>query len=173
MKTPWFPLATMASALLASLLGSDRGQTRVRPWSDPGLTPTLQQAAARPADDQAAALFGRLCNECHDTARITSLRRTRPDWEDVITKMVEKGAGGTEKELETVFEYLVRTYGKVFINSAKAEEIATVLGLSAKDAEAIVAFRSANGKFADLDALKKVPDIDLKKIEERRDAVAF
>jgi len=99
--------------------------------------------------------------------------KTKAEWEDVLTKMIEKGATGSEKELEAVFDYLVRSYGKVFINTAKADEIAAVLSLSPKDAEAIVAFRTANGKFADFDAVRKVPNIDVKKLDEHKDAVAF
>jgi competence protein ComEA len=49
----------------------------------------------------------------------------------------------------------------------------TILGLSQKEAEAIVAYRATNGPFADLDAVKKVPDIDLKKLDEHKNAVAF
>ena len=128
---------------------------------------------APPSDEQAAGLFVRMCNECHDTGRISSIRRTRADWDDQIGKMIEKGAKGTDKEFETVAGYLVRTFGRVYINSAKADEIVAVLTLSQKDAEAIVAYRTANGPFIDFDALKKVPGIDMKKLEARKDAVGF
>ena len=46
-------------------------------------------------------------------------------------------------------------------------------GLSSKDADAVVAYRKANGNFQDFDAVKKVPDIDVKTLEEHKDAVAF
>ena len=118
-------------------------------------------------------MFTRLCSDCHDAERVVTMRRTPTDWEDVIKKMIEKGAGGTEKELDTVYNFLIRNYGKVYINTAKAAEIATILGLSSRDADAIVAYRTANGKFADFDAVRKVPGIDVKKLDERRDAVAF
>ena len=124
-------------------------------------------------DEQAAGLFVRMCNECHDTGRISSTRRTRTDWENQIGQMVEKGAKGTDKEIETLIGYLLRTFGKVYINSAQADEIVAVLTLSQKDADAIVAYRAANGKFVDFDALKKVPGIDMKKLETRQDAVGF
>ena len=48
-----------------------------------------------------------------------------------------------------------------------------ILSLSEKDAKGIVAYRDANGAFADFEAVKKVPDIDLKKLEEHKDAVTF
>jgi competence ComEA-like helix-hairpin-helix protein len=48
-----------------------------------------------------------------------------------------------------------------------------VLGFSAKDAQAIVEYRTAHGKFADAAALAKVPGIDKAKIEEQPDAMRF
>jgi DNA uptake protein ComE-like DNA-binding protein len=36
-----------------------------------------------------------------------------------------------------------------------------------------VAYRKANGNFADFDALLKVPDVDAKKLEAHREAVSF
>jgi competence ComEA-like helix-hairpin-helix protein len=48
-----------------------------------------------------------------------------------------------------------------------------VLGLAKKDADAIIAFRTANGPFADVEAIKKVPEIDVKKLDERKAAVVF
>jgi competence ComEA-like helix-hairpin-helix protein len=134
---------------------------------------TAAQQAASAADDPAAGVFAETCGKCHDAARIVAMRRTSAEWEDVIKKMIEKGAPGTEKDFETVYDYLLRHHGKVYINAAPAQEIVTILGLSQKDAESIVAYRKTNGPFADFDALKKVPDIDLKKLDEHKDAVAF
>ena len=115
----------------------------------------------------------RLCNDCHDTNQIVSRRRTRTEWEDVITKMVEQGLDGSAKDLETVFAYLNRNYGKVFINRAPADEIVAVLSLSQQDADALVAYRKTAGSFADFEGIKKVPGIDLKKLEDKKDAIAY
>jgi competence ComEA-like helix-hairpin-helix protein len=138
------------------------------------------QAAAQPAstaatapDDPAAGVFTQTCGKCHDAARITAMRRTSADWEDVIKKMIEKGAPGTDKDFETVYDYLLRNYGKLNINVAPPSEIVTILGLSEKEADSIVAYRKSKGPFADFEAVKKVPDIDLKKLDEHKDAVAF
>jgi competence protein ComEA len=132
-----------------------------------------QQSSGNPADDPANDLFIQTCNRCHDAARITALRRTKTEWEEVINKMIERGATGSEEDFMTVFGYLRRHYGKVYINSAPIEEITTTLGLSNKDADAIVAFRKANGNFQDFDAVKKVPNIDVKILDDHKDAVAF
>ena len=87
--------------------------------------------------------------------------------------MIEKGAAGSEEDFKRVFGFLRRHHGKVYINTATPDEITTTLGLSTKDADAIVAYRKANGSFKDLESVKKVPDVDLKTLEAHKDAVAF
>ena len=141
--------------------------------------PSNQAAAQQPSggapetEDPAAPVFVQTCVKCHEAARITALRRTKVEWEEVINKMIERGATGTEKEFEAVYAYLLRNYGKLNINRATPDDIAMILGLSEKDSQGIVSYRSTNGSFADLDAVKKVPDIDLKKLEEHKDAITF
>jgi competence protein ComEA len=135
--------------------------------------PPQNGSASAAASDPSAGLFVQMCNKCHDAARITAMRRTSTEWEEVINKMIEKGATGSEKEFDTIYTYVLRYYGKLYINNATPDDITAILGLSKKDAEAIVAYRKANGAFADYDAIKKVPDIDLKKLDEQKDAVAF
>ena len=137
-------------------------------------TAAQQPSSGAPAtDDPAASLFVQMCVKCHEAARITALRRTKVEWEEIINKMIERGATGTEKEFEDVYGYLLRNYGKLNINRATPDDIAMILGLSEKDAQGIVAYRNTNGSFADFEAVKKVPDIDLKKLDEHKDALAF
>lgn len=139
-------------------------------------TPAQQGAPTQPAqaaDDPDLGLFTRKCSDCHDIKQIVSRRRSRSEWETVINKMVEQGLSGTGQELETVFAYLNRTYGKVSINRAPADELIAVLTLSQKDADAIVAYRKTAGPIADFDALKKIPGIDLALLEQKKDAIEF
>src|SRR5262249_31781494 len=135
-----------------------------------GQTPAQQ---SQPPAAPAAARFADMCRTCHDSTRITDVRRTKAEWEDVLNKMIEKGAAGSDDDFKAVFGYLRRQYGKVFINAAAADEITTTLGLSSKDAEAILAYRKTNGPFQDLEALKKVPEIDVKALDAHKDAIAF
>ena len=159
-------LASSIGAAICALLALPPTVSAVRETS-------ASQQQGAPADDPAAEVFVQLCNRCHDAARITALRRTRTEWEEVLNKMIERGAQGSEEDFNTVFGYLRRHYGKVYINSATADDITTSLGLSGKDAEAILAYRKSNGSFADFEAVTKVPNIDVKTLEEHKDAVAF
>jgi len=149
--------AVIASTLIAAPFGQVAGQ----------------EPSARPADDPDAGLFTEMCSQCHDTSPITAMRRTKSDWQEVLTKMIEKGATGSEADFQKVFGYLQRHHGKVYINAAPADDITMSLGLSKQDADAIVAYRTANGPFKDLDAVKMVPGIDVKTLDAHKDAVAF
>jgi competence protein ComEA len=163
---PSFALSVAAATLLLSTLV-------VATPSRQGPQQTIQRESPKVPEDPDTGLFMRLCSNCHDTNQVVSRRRTRTEWEDIITKMVEQGLEGSPKDLDTVFAYLNRNYGKVFINRAQADELVAVLTITQKDADALVAYRKTAGSFADFEAIKKVPGIDLKKLEDKKDAIAY
>jgi competence protein ComEA len=128
------------------------------------------------SQDKPTQAFFRLCSDCHDADRIVSNRRTRAGWEEVLAKMVDKGATGSDQDFELVLYYLLSHYGQVNVNKSPAEEIQVVLGLTQKDVDAIAAYRKANGDIKDFDALLKVPGIDADKIDklkDNREAILF
>ena len=125
------------------------------------------------ADDAGSALLARICSRCHESARIVEKRRTRSDWQDVLLKMIEKGAEGGEKDFEALFAYLVVTYGQVYINQAPPDEMVAVLGVTPSEAEAIAKYRAANGNFADFDAVLKVPGVSTSTLEKHKGSVLF
>ena len=157
-------LLTVAAAmlLLSTFVAATHAQQSV-PKESQGKMP----------DDPDTPLFVTLCHDCHDAGNILARRRTMAEWEDVITKMIEKGLKAEDRDLETVFAYLNRHYGKVFINRAPADELIAVLTITQKDADAIVAYRKGGGTFTDFESLKKVPGLDIKKLEDKKDAIAY
>ena len=111
-RAPFFALGMAACALVASTL------IAAAPFNQ---TAAQQPSSGAPAtDDPGAGLFAQMCVKCHDAARITAMRRTRTEWEEVLNKMIERGATGTEKDFETVYGYLLRNYGKLYINARDA-----------------------------------------------------
>jgi competence protein ComEA len=135
---------------------------------------TASRAAGRQEpEDHAALAFKRVCANCHDAERILSVRRTRTQWEEVIDKMIERGAAGTDEDFTATEQYLLRVSGRVNVNRAVSADIVDVLGLTQKDADAILEYRKSNGEFKDFDELCKVPGIDLEKLKQGRDAVSF
>jgi cytochrome c5 len=142
---PAFALSVAAVILLLTTLGA----------ATPVQQSHSEESPAKAPDDPDTPLFQSLCHNCHDAANILSRRRTMAEWEDIITKMIEKGLKSEDKDLETVFAYLNRNYGKVFINRAPADEIVAVLTISQKDADAIISYRKAGGSFTDFDSLRR------------------
>jgi competence protein ComEA len=130
-------------------------------------------AKAQDQDDAPAAAFRRVCSNCHDAERILSTRRTRTQWEEVIEKMIDRGAEGTSDDFTVAEEYLLRVSGRVNVNRAATKDMVTVLAITQKDADAIAEYRKANGEFTDFDSLAKVPGIDLDKLNKARDAISF
>lgn len=137
-----------------------------------GVMAAAMRTSAHPQSPGADAFY-KVCNDCHEGDRISETRRTRSAWEDIIVQMIDKGAVGSNQDFTLVLNYLLSHHGMVNLNQAEADEIALVTGLPAKEAEAIVAYRKANGNFKNYDAVVKVPNVDVKKLEEKRAALLF
>lgn len=125
------------------------------------------------ADDLAEATIKRACLTCHPVENVVRVRRDVADWNAVVTRMAALGAPATPDEFRMIRRYLIRYYGTIRVNSASTEEFSAVLGYSPKDAAAIVAHRQAHGRFADVDALAKVPGLDRSKLDAQPEALQF
>jgi len=122
----------------------------------------------------------KICGNCHDVDVIIGYHQGKDAWTDLISKMIEQGAEGTDDQFNTILEYLVKNFGpgtataaKINVNKAAAAELQTQLQITDKEAAAIVKFRGDNGAFKVIDDLKKVPDLDFKKIEAKKDRITF
>ena len=118
-------------------------------------------------------LFAKKCSMCHALEDATSSHRTRGQWDAIIDQMIEMGAPINEEEKATILGYLGRNFGKINVNFASAEQIESFLKISANDAKAIVAYRTEHGEFKSFDDMVKVPGIDAKALEEKRDWIAY
>jgi competence protein ComEA len=118
------------------------------------------------------------CSECHELDRSISLRQDRAGWEGTVQKMVTLGAKISDSDGKLITDYLATHYagdGLPLININKARSIDLESGLSLKrsEATAIIDYRAKNGPFKSFDDLKKVPGIDVAKIEARKDRLSF
>ena len=118
-----------------------------------------------------------LCGNCHDASIIQVHRQSRDEWVATIQKMIASGAEGTEDQFTAVLAYVSKNFGpaaaRINVNQASAAELESGLGLSAKEAAAIVKYRTDKGSFKAVEDLKKVPDLDFKKIEAQKDRLVF
>ena len=117
-------------------------------------------------------VFLNRCSTCHGTERALVAPRTRKGWEVVLAEMVNNGALLEAGELEAILAFLTERHGLVNVNAAKAAEL-VALGLSQKDADTIVSYRTDHGPFADFAALRGVPGLDVDRLEAVRERVAF
>jgi competence protein ComEA len=130
-------------------------------------------SAQQPAGAKSADAFTKVCSSCHDAERILTNRRTRTQWQEVIEKMVERGAEGTDDDFTAVEEYLIHNFGRVNVNKAVTRDLVAVVGLSDTEAAALVDYRKSHGDYADFDALCKVPGIDVEKLKHAREGISF
>ncbi len=105
--------------------------------------------------------------------RIVSVRKTRTEWEEVLDKMITKGAQINDDNYGSIEDYLLRNYGKVNVNKAVKDDLVLIAGVTPAEADSILKVRGENGPFADFDALSKVPGLDTKKLAEKREALTF
>jgi competence protein ComEA len=103
--------------------------------------------------------------------------------------MISRGADVPDEEIENVVNYLAKNFGastepaatqkndgqyeSVNVNKANATELAATLGLTPKEAEALVAYREQNGNFKEWRDLTHVQGIEEKKIESNKDRLVF
>jgi competence protein ComEA len=115
----------------------------------------------------------RACVGCHEIEVATRNRYTETGWRRMVNTMVERGAELSEPEIADVTAYLSKNFGKANVNTAAAAQLEEALGLTEKEAQAIVSYREQNGDIKSLDQLKSVPGVSPDKIQAKAAAIAF
>ena len=140
-----------------------------------GVAQEPQKPEARsPEDVKAEDTFVRTCVKCHTADRVVGSRRSRTQWEEVMTQMqTARGAIIPDEDWDVVQNYLVRHHGRVNVNRAPVNDLVEVLAVTPETPENIVKYRKEHGDFADFDGFAKVPGLDLEKLEKLRDAISF
>jgi competence protein ComEA len=85
---------------------------------------------------------------------------------------------GAENEFAAVLEYLVKNFPaddvpRINVNKARAIEFESGLSLRRSQAAAIIRYREKHGPFKSIKDLKKVPGVDVAKIEAKKDRLIF
>jgi competence ComEA-like helix-hairpin-helix protein len=142
-------------------------------------------AQDRAADAEGRTLLVKLCGGCHKVELVTSRRATKEQWQRTIQAMIDKGADGTDEQLNAVLDYLAKNYGpaksaagtgppgKLNVNKASAEELASFLEIPASEAAAIVKYREKQGSLKDWRELQHVAGLDLKRVQAKKDRLEF
>jgi competence protein ComEA len=120
----------------------------------------------------------KLCAQCHELAKSISVRQDRDGWGTTLNKMVALGMKGSDAELLAIRDYLAKNFPAdelplVNVNTARAIQLESRLSLKRSEAAAIIRYREQHGDFKSIEDLKKVPGVDIAKIEENKDRLIF
>jgi mono/diheme cytochrome c family protein len=79
---------------------------------------TVTRANEPPSDSNSVLPAGRgrdlvirACVACHPATQIVVKARTRDEWDELIGKMVDRGARASDEEQAIILEYLVEHFG--------------------------------------------------------------
>ena len=89
-----------------ALLGACGGST---PGADTPVSTSGSTAEEVPAIDAAALLEAR-CTDCHSLSRVTEARYTQAQWQQMVTRMIQRGAVLNAQEEAALVAYLAETY---------------------------------------------------------------
>ena len=97
----WFAFAAGACVLLMLI-------ARTTSAAEPAAAGTGSSVfPAAPERDVVA----RACTACHAPELVIAKRHTPEEWDDIIAKMVDRGAQANEAEQQQILAYLVRFFG--------------------------------------------------------------
>lgn len=118
------------------------------------------------------------CATCHSPEQAVSLRQGPEEWAATIEKMVGMGAKIPDDSYNAILGYLTKNFGadapvQIRINKASAVDLESLLLLKRSESAAILQYRAEHGNFKSLDDLRKVPGVDFKKIEAKKDLIVF
>jgi len=119
------------------------------------------------------ATLQKVCAGCHELDVVGAWRRTAIGWRQDVDDMVARGAEGSDTEMDAVVAYLTKYFGKLNVNTASQQQLQEILGVTEKEAQAIIAFRDKNGKIKDFEQLKTVPGVSAEKLQEKQSLIAF
>jgi competence ComEA-like helix-hairpin-helix protein len=126
-------------------------------------------------EDTGKKTFQKVCLDCHGGEMVRGSGRTKAGWQATVDEMVQKGARANDDEIETIVEYLAETFPppKININTISASDLRFDLEFSGKAAAALVAYREKHGKIKTLEELESIPDVEVAKIEAKKDRLVF
>jgi competence protein ComEA len=132
----------------------------------------LPAAEQDPSLAQEGVSLQAVCGKCHGLQIVMDTPMSYDAWHDTVQKMIDRGAVGTDEQLEDIMDYLHRTMTTINVNAADVDELAIVLDVSDSVARTIVT-RRGKRKFTDLADLKSVQGIDASALDARARLIFF
>ena len=125
----------------------------------PGDLEALTKASDLDKDPEDAKAVVAVCTACHSSAQFLTAARPYLRWEQTMQDMLDRGAKGTDEQLDHVLSYLVKNITIVNVNSSPPDQLGMTLQIPSEVADDIVAKRTAH-PFTNVDELKAVKGIN-------------
>ncbi len=113
-----------------------------------------------------------VCGKCHNLQIVLNAAMSYDAWHDTVQAMIDRGAEGSDEQLQDVMDYLHRTSTTINVNAADGAELGIVLNVPDAVAQAIIARRRVR-PFKDLADLKTVRGLDAAALEMRSRLLFF
>ena len=134
-----------------------------------------QQEAS--SDVRGREIVQEACSICHELRLIYESKKSLSEWEETIGDMMGRGAPIMEGEREIVLQFLAKNSGpdspKTNVNEATTQQLVTAFGLTQKEAADIVRYKQENGTIRGWEDLRKIPGLDVKKLETKKEILSF
>lgn len=162
---PWLLLLLSASAAVAT--AAPPPASKYKP----------EEQARYLADGPDKVLVATRCANCHVAGNFTKFRKNEEQWAETLDDMAtNRNAEIPEADYDKILAYLVANYGpgaKLSVNRAPVEELVKMLVISKDEAKSLAEYREKNGQFRNFEDLLKVPGLDAKKLESKRELLVF
>lgn len=113
-----------------------------------------------------------VCGGCHNLQVVSDTPMSYDDWHDTVQKMIDRGAKGSDEQLDDIMDYLHRTLTTINVNTADEEELKIVLNVPETVAARIIKRRTTQ-RFVDLVDLKSIRGINASAIDSRSRLIFF
>ena len=115
----------------------------------------------------------KVCSGCHDAEIILANLTTPGEWNATQQHMATQGAEATPEQGQAIEQYIDVHFAMVMVNKAPADELQLALDVTPEVAAALVKYRQDKGPFKTIDDVKKVPGIDVAKVDAATSRVVF
>jgi len=121
----------------------------------------------------------RVCGNCHTAELVSDRRGDLQTWTRTVNTMLNRGAKATPEEAVEIVTYLAMQFGTdvsvgpIRVNQYEATELELALGISEKEAEAIVNYRATNGRIKSWEELVTISGVDPLKLGLKRERIEY
>jgi hypothetical protein len=99
--------ALVWAAIASALLGTCAASSEEMPPAPASSGPRLNLFPEAPE----RSIVVRACAACHAPEVVVAKRHSADEWDEIIAKMVDRGAVANEKEQQQILDYLVKFFG--------------------------------------------------------------